>query len=158
MYATLKPLGKPPVLPPYSLLAIYLSNLLANFVTFYLSVVPGPVNSSFTPNPLRFNLWAIAHTSLNIIGTALVLNMPTRITTGPPVKNADGVNPALDDWSTVAQWMSFSWLDPLIAQGKKMALEEPDVWQLARNLRSRLILNKFMAIKLVNNSGQRLHC
>ncbi|KAH7105339.1 P-loop containing nucleoside triphosphate hydrolase protein [Auriculariales sp. MPI-PUGE-AT-0066] len=150
LYATLLPLLKPTLLPYYSLLAIFLPNLLGSFVGLYVSILPSdpePLPNAFIPNPLRFDLLSISHTCLCLLGAILVLNTPVRITWSTPTKNAEGQNPALDDWATVFQWATFTWIDPLIAQGKKMALEEPDVWQLARNLRARVILKKFSDVK-----------
>ncbi|KAH7101149.1 P-loop containing nucleoside triphosphate hydrolase protein [Auriculariales sp. MPI-PUGE-AT-0066] len=151
LYAALLPLIRPSLLPYYSLLTIYILNMLGSVVDLFVSALradpeslPGP---ALVPNPLRFNLLAIFHICLFFLGTALVLGTPTRVTSGPPMKNSDGQNPALDEWATVWQWATFTWVDPLITQGKKMALEESDVWQLARNLRARVVLKKFSGVR-----------
>ncbi|EJD42577.1 P-loop containing nucleoside triphosphate hydrolase protein [Auricularia subglabra TFB-10046 SS5] len=147
VYATLLPLAKPSVTPYYSLVGVYFSNLIASAVALFVALVPANEVVA-TGSPWRWSLvLELGHPSLCLIALAILLSMPVRETDKLPVKNAEGLNPALDDWSTLGQWMTFSWLDPLIAQGKKMPLEEADVWQLARNLRSRVILRKFELVK-----------
>ncbi|KZW03562.1 hypothetical protein EXIGLDRAFT_721773 [Exidia glandulosa HHB12029] len=140
-YATILPLVSPPQTPPYTILLIYTSTLLASIVDLYISLVDPEVANL---GPWRWSLFLqLAHPGLCLLAVLVILQMPMRVTRTEPTKNAEGLHPALDDWSTLGQWATFSWLSPLIALGTKTALEEPDVWQLARNLRSRLLLRNF---------------
>ncbi|KAH7101324.1 P-loop containing nucleoside triphosphate hydrolase protein [Auriculariales sp. MPI-PUGE-AT-0066] len=150
LYAALLPLLHPSPLPYYSLLSIYFSNVLSSLVNLFVTVLPSDpdsLGSNLIPNPLRFDLWPILHVCLCLLSTVIVLDTPTRLTYGLPTKNAEGQNPALDDWATVFQWATFTWIDPLIAQGRKVALEESDIWQLGRKLRARILLKRFDEIK-----------
>ncbi|KZV93978.1 hypothetical protein EXIGLDRAFT_645578 [Exidia glandulosa HHB12029] len=83
------------------------------------------------------------HPGLSLIAVLVILQMPKRVTSSQPTKNAEGVLPALDDWASLGQWSTFSWLTPLIAVGTTGVLEEHDIWQLPRALRSRLVFRKF---------------
>ncbi|EJD49833.1 P-loop containing nucleoside triphosphate hydrolase protein [Auricularia subglabra TFB-10046 SS5] len=146
-YAALLPLLKPSITPYYSLLAIYASNIVASAVALFLFLVPASDALSST-GPWRWSLVLnLGHPSLCLLALSVVCSMPIGETDTPPAKSPDGLNPALDDWSTLGQWLTFAWLDPLIAQGRHMPLEEVDVWQLARNLRSRVALRKFAMVK-----------
>ncbi|EJD42543.1 P-loop containing nucleoside triphosphate hydrolase protein [Auricularia subglabra TFB-10046 SS5] len=146
-YAAFLPLLKPSATPYYSLLAIYTSNVVASAVTLFLFLVPASDALSST------GLWCwslaldLGHPSLCLLALAVLCSMPIRETDTLPVQSTDGLNPALDDWSTLGQWLTFLWLDPLIAQGRRMPLEEADVWQLARGLRSRVTHHKFAMVK-----------
>lgn len=67
-----------------------------------------------------------------------------------------GLHPGLDDYATLGQWLTLSWLTPLIEQGKTAPLEEDDVWQLARGFRSRFLLRVFERVAPESNFMVRL--
>ncbi|KZV81042.1 hypothetical protein EXIGLDRAFT_658801 [Exidia glandulosa HHB12029] len=153
-YAAIVPVISPPRTPPYTLLLIYSSNLLGSVLEFYVSLVDPEVT---TLSPWRWSLLLqLAHPALCLLAVLVILQMPTRITRAEPTKNAEGLHPALDDWATLGQWATFSWLSPLIALGTKTTLEENDVWQLPRNLRSRILMRKFDRVAKAQSFMNRL--
>ena len=107
----------PSVTPHYSLVAIYTSHLLASIFTFYIWLVSDTAASIVTSSPWRASLLLeLGHPALCLLAFSILLSLPVRETSAPPQRNAEGQNPALDDWATLGQWLSFSWLDALIAR------------------------------------------
>jgi hypothetical protein len=53
-----------------------------------------------------------------------------------------------EDYLSIWQWMSFTWLSPIVAKGKDTStrLEESDVWEFSPTLGSRATFGKFAAI------------
>ncbi|CAO1622047.1 unnamed protein product [Parajaminaea phylloscopi] len=115
--------------PAYDLLAVFILQLLTNVVRIY-------------------QLWGrsdaplLAHAgsvSLCIVALATIVSLP--LTTEPP---SDG--DAAEDRCTLWQWMTFSWLSPLIAVAVTRPLEKADVWAISRSCRSSLLLRKFKQV------------
>ncbi|KAG8678115.1 hypothetical protein FRC08_018062, partial [Ceratobasidium sp. 394] len=75
-----------------------------------------------------------------------VVMMPLRVS-GKPEVDAEGRLPALEDFCTLLEWMTFSWVSPLISIGATKALEERDVWQLSREMRTRVLMKQFLQLK-----------
>ncbi|KZW03602.1 P-loop containing nucleoside triphosphate hydrolase protein [Exidia glandulosa HHB12029] len=142
LYAAVNPLVNPPQTAPYGLFGIYSFSFLGSLLDFYTHLTPGVG----TPVESAGGVFVIAHSTLSLIALVLVLRMPMQVNLPPPVLDAGGLKPALEDHATLGQWLSYSWLTPLIEQGKIGPLEENDVWQLARRFRSRFLLRKFATI------------
>ncbi|KZW03607.1 P-loop containing nucleoside triphosphate hydrolase protein [Exidia glandulosa HHB12029] len=144
LYAAVNPLVNPPRTAPYGLFGIYSFSFLGSllgFYTYFTSDAEAPVAS-------LGGSFIVAHSTLSLLALVLVLRMPMQVSLPPPVLDADvsGLKPALEDYATLGQWLSYSWLTPLIEQGKIGPLEENDVWQLARRFRSQFLLRKFATI------------
>ncbi|CAE6451725.1 unnamed protein product [Rhizoctonia solani] len=58
---------------------------------------------------------------------------------GEPTVNAEGRLPALEDHCTLLQWITFSWVSPLVALGSRQPLGEKDMWQLMLTVLSAIL-------------------
>lgn len=113
--------------PPYDLLAVFVLQLLGDVVRIY-------------------DLWAVAD-SLTVLhsvsailcaaGLATIFSLP--LSDSGLVTETD----AAEDRCTLWQWITFSWLSPLISIAINRTLEKADVWRLSRSCRSSLLLSKF---------------
>ncbi|KAG8717175.1 hypothetical protein FRC09_014648 [Ceratobasidium sp. 395] len=59
----------------------------------------------------------------------------------------DGNAPSLEDQCTLWQWISFTWISPLISIGAERPLDEKDVWQLSQRMQMRVLMKKFFGMK-----------
>jgi hypothetical protein len=134
-YGLIYPLVDPPNTVPYPLLLIYIASLVSACGTFYNSGAAQQSDTSYLSLQLGNAL-------LSAIGIAVILNMPLD-SNGEPRADEEGRPPALDDYVTLFQWLTFTWMSPFISIGVSRAVEEADVWQLSRLLQSRILMAKF---------------
>ncbi|CAE6470415.1 unnamed protein product, partial [Rhizoctonia solani] len=83
---------------------------------------------------------------LTLGGITIILNMPLE-SFGEPTVDAEGRLPPLEDHCTLLQWMTFSWVSPLVALGSRQPLGEKDMWQLSRFMRTRVLMKQFSQLK-----------
>ncbi|KAF8748762.1 P-loop containing nucleoside triphosphate hydrolase protein [Rhizoctonia solani] len=79
-------------------------------------------------------------------GITIILNMPLE-SSGDAQIDAEGRTPALEDHCTLLQWITFSWVSPLVALGSRQPLGEKDMWQLSRLMRTRVLMKQFSQLK-----------
>ncbi|CAE6396795.1 unnamed protein product [Rhizoctonia solani] len=142
VYAALRPSVRPSRTAYYDLFSIYLSHFLAACVALY------EVSSS-TTGSVGFSTERIAHvlnSLLTFVGLVVIVNMPLSLSGNPEV-DEDGLLPALEDHCTLWQWMTFTWVSPIISLGASRPLEEKDLWQLSRSMRTRTLMRKFLQVQ-----------
>ncbi|KAG9087260.1 hypothetical protein FRC07_012868, partial [Ceratobasidium sp. 392] len=132
LYAALRPNLVPSCTPYYDLLTLYGCHFLAACVALY---EVGPRH-----------LVPVVDVLVTVVGISAIVTMPLRIS-GKPEVDAKGRLPALEDYCTLFEWITFSWVSPLIAMGASKALEEKDVWQLSRQMRTRVLMKQFLRLK-----------
>ena len=54
-----------------------------------------------------------------------------------------------EDYTTILQWITFSWVYPLIRRGTHTTMNEEDVWNLSIVIQSRPLFTKFSKLRLV---------
>ncbi|KAG8739619.1 hypothetical protein FRC10_005390 [Ceratobasidium sp. 414] len=135
VYAALRPNLAPSCTPYYDLLVLYGCHFLAACVALY-EVGPG-------------NIVPVVDVLVTLAGMSAIVTMPLRVS-GEPEVDAEGRLPALEDFCTLLEWMTFSWVSPLISIGATKALEEKDVWQLSREMRTRVLMRQFLQLKCVS--------
>lgn len=72
------------------------------------------------------------------------------------VEHEDGLTPAKDQFASILSEMSYSWLDPLIWQGYKRALNISDVWNLKPSYRASAVLVDFRRATTTSKLAWRL--
>ncbi|QRV83260.1 ABC transporter [Ceratobasidium sp. AG-Ba] len=141
-YAALRPNVRPSRTPYYDLLALYSTHFLAACVGLYEASTVPTSDSSLTVG----HLGRVLDSMITLAGVVLIVNMPLNIT-GKPEKNEEDLLPALEDHCTLWQWMTFTWVSPIISLGALRPLEEKDVWQLSKTMRTRVLMRKFLQVK-----------
>ena len=133
-----------PKTAPIGLLAIFTGFLLAQIV----SVLSGTAPFNRLNNIILFSNIFL---SLVIIGT--IFCMPLRDVELPN----SGISPAFDspthqlrspeDNLTLLQFMTVSWMSPLIYLGSARQLNDEDVWSLSLEFQHRLLHDRFRELK-----------
>ncbi|KAL0573710.1 hypothetical protein V5O48_008254, partial [Marasmius crinis-equi] len=96
--------------------------------------MPAPSTASFIA--YSFNLVALS------AALGVVLDMPLGLPSTRVNKSEIGYSISPEDYTTVWEWMTFSWVHPLVQRGKSAALNENDVWNLSPTCQSRPIFIK----------------
>ncbi|CAE6476012.1 unnamed protein product [Rhizoctonia solani] len=142
VYAALRPNIRPSRTPYYDLLTIYFSHFLAACVALYESSTSATGSIGFSTDRLAHVISSL----LTFVGLAAIVNMPLSLT-GKPEVDEDDLHPSLEDYCTLWQWMTFTWVSPIISLGVLRPLEEKDVWRLSRSMRTRTLMRKFLQVQ-----------
>ncbi|CAE6413166.1 unnamed protein product [Rhizoctonia solani] len=142
VYAALRPSIRPSRTPYYDLFGIYFSHLLAACVALYEASTSATGSIGFSTDRLAH----VLNSLLTFVGLVAIVNMPLSLA-GKPEVNEDGLHPALEDYCTLWQWMTFTWVSPIISLGALRPLEEKDMWQLSRSMRTRTLMRKFLQVQ-----------
>ncbi|KAG9119646.1 hypothetical protein FRC07_005246, partial [Ceratobasidium sp. 392] len=141
VYAALRPTLHPSRTPYYDLLTLYFTHFLAAGVSLYEASIASS-NNAFTLS----HLGRVVDSILTLAGIVMVVDMPLSIT-GKPESDEEGLLPSLEDHCTLWQWITFTWVSPIISLGALQPLEEKDVWQLSKIMRTRVLMRKFLQVK-----------
>ncbi|KAG8737214.1 hypothetical protein FRC10_008460 [Ceratobasidium sp. 414] len=139
VYSTLRPGLRPSCTPYYDLFTIYGAHFLAAGFRIYETAGMG---HGFSLARLIFVLDA----TLSLLGLVVILSMPLN-GLGKFYDDEDGNAPSLEDQCTLWQWISFTWVNPLISIGVERPLDEKDVWQLSQTMQTRVLMRKFFELK-----------
>ncbi|KAJ1301639.1 hypothetical protein OPQ81_008884 [Rhizoctonia solani] len=132
---------RPSRTPYFDLFSIYFSHFLAASVALYeASAAAGDIGFS------TGRLGHVLNSLLTFVGLVVIVNMPLSIT-GKAEVDEDGILPSLEDNCTLWQWMTFTWVSPIISLGATRPLEEKDVWQLSKTMRTRTLMRKFLQVQ-----------
>ncbi|CAK9786601.1 putative ATP-binding cassette transporter protein YOR1 [Cutaneotrichosporon oleaginosum] len=140
----MRSLVRPPVVPPWSALVIYFvffaSAALAFLDILYVRYVYGTRPEWATPSEIVLEATTGAISLLlALVAGSLRFNSPMTLAM------ADGVG--LDDQVTFWQWMTFSWMTPLIMKWSATPLNEEDLPQLSATLRTRELFDFFQTVR-----------
>ncbi|KAJ7789591.1 ABC transporter type 1, transmembrane domain-containing protein [Mycena olivaceomarginata] len=115
----------------------------------FLSAYVFEYNVAGVPLPGRAVLWGL---SANIAATLLLLLAVLRMPLGVPSGRTDvsqiGVTISVEDYTPLWQWITFSWVYPLIKKGTTATLADRDVFELSPNIQSRPVFIKFSSLQL----------
>ncbi|KAF8697734.1 P-loop containing nucleoside triphosphate hydrolase protein, partial [Rhizoctonia solani] len=142
VYAGLLPNLWPSYTPYYDLLVLYTSQFVSACAFLYdgsVTVIPGD-------NFRWEHIGRVFDAFLTFGGITIILNMPLE-SSGDAQIDAEGRTPALEDHCTLLQWITFSWVSPLVALGSRQPLGEKDMWQLSRLMRTRVLMKQFSQLK-----------
>ncbi|KLO18997.1 P-loop containing nucleoside triphosphate hydrolase protein [Schizopora paradoxa] len=141
VYAAIKPIANPKGTPSYDLLALYVLHLIGAIIL--LGGVLYDHNVHSVPNPPSAILAAYSVNLALIVSLILaMINRPMGIL----ALNADKSD-GPEDYTTLWQWMSLGWIDPLVKQGTYRTLNENDVSNLSPTMRAKPVFLKFNALK-----------
>ncbi|KAH0834256.1 hypothetical protein J3R83DRAFT_11612 [Lanmaoa asiatica] len=82
-----------------------------------------------------------------IIHLALVSTIPMELPSSRVNKEDIFVKSSPEDYATIIQWITFSWVYPLIKRGTSTTMNEEDVWDLSPTSQSRPVFSKFTTIE-----------
>ncbi|KAG9310797.1 hypothetical protein JVU11DRAFT_8649 [Chiua virens] len=146
VYGVSKPLFWPKPTAHLDLFWLYLAHLVFGVILlggiiydheiFHLPLGPHIELAGFI-----FNLVAI------LFELAIVSTMPMQLPSSRINKEDISVKYSPEDYVTIFQWITFSWVYPLIRRGTSTTMNEEDVWNLSPTTQSRPVLSKFATVK-----------
>ncbi|KIJ64255.1 hypothetical protein HYDPIDRAFT_91004 [Hydnomerulius pinastri MD-312] len=147
MYGVCKPVFWPKATAYFDLLTLYVAHLLVGILL--LGGVIYDYKLSHVPLPPRVQLFGMMfNVVVVLISLAVVVTMPIELPSTSVrqllVSCYDRYSP--EDYTTIFEWITFSWVYPLIKRGTSVTMNEEDVWDLSPTMQSRPVFAKFSTI------------
>ncbi|SNX81770.1 related to multidrug resistance protein [Melanopsichium pennsylvanicum] len=141
--------------PPYPLLVFYALQLVGSAITAYHSLLGMPHPPMQPPHlsELAAPLFSILSFALTLVGVSLIMCLPLQVYDRNPQHDRNGYPPPLEDYCTLWQWISFSWLNPIINTALSRPLQETDVSQLSKLSKSQVLLNNMRRLQSFDNQA-----
>ncbi|KAJ7208590.1 hypothetical protein GGX14DRAFT_551298 [Mycena pura] len=147
MYTTIRAATYMHATPPYDLFTLY----AVYFVTAVIQLAGYCFEYYVDRVPLPGDI-VVAGMVLNVASTLAVLLAVLQMPLDVPSSRTDvaqiGVTLSPENYTRLWQWMTFSWVYPLIKKGTYTTLADKDVYQLSPNLQSRPVFIKFSNLKM----------
>lgn len=128
--------------PPYDLLVLYSVQCLAAIIGIH-------EQWAYDDEPV-FDGSGIAQifaSLASLVAIGLIFSLPLTEHRRAPLPDATNRPPAAEDHCTLWEWMSFSWMTPMIKLASQRTLDKPDVWRLSTSMRSSLLSAKFKRVQ-----------
>ncbi|KAH7102640.1 hypothetical protein BKA62DRAFT_699295 [Auriculariales sp. MPI-PUGE-AT-0066] len=132
-YGTALPLLSPTRGPAYPLFFLYIFTLAAAVLDLYI-----------IPHGIITNVGYILHVAACFIGLLVILNTPVRPPQDGSLKNDESTTLGLDEYATLGQWLSVSWMNPLFVRARAGALNNSDMFRLVVENRAGVLARKFL--------------
>ncbi|KAH7882505.1 hypothetical protein F5I97DRAFT_1905629 [Phlebopus sp. FC_14] len=145
LYGVCKPVFWPRATVHLDLFALYVVHLVFGVLLLGGTMYEYTIFHVPFPNKIRF---AALITNLVAITAELTLvsTMPFQLPSERIKKEDIYVKYSPEDYTTIFEWMTFSWVYPLIKRGTNMMMNEDDVWNLSPTAQSRPVFTKFTMI------------
>lgn len=154
-YASLSSAFFPSPTPPYALLVFYALQLAGSAVSGYHSLLGVPHAPLSPPHQSQLapTIFALISLALTLVGVTLIMSLPLQVYDRNPQHDRNGYPPPLEDYCTLWQWISFSWLNPIITLAQTRPLEESDVSQLSKLSKSQVLLTKMRQVQRIDTEN-----
>ncbi|KAJ7045901.1 hypothetical protein C8F04DRAFT_452844 [Mycena alexandri] len=142
LYTAVRPIASPPTTAPYDLFLLYVLQFTGGLFLFggYLfdyAVAVSPLPSVPILVALTANLLVVL--VLLCVTVQMPMNLPSA-----HIKKADiGQSVSPEDYTRLWQWITFSWVFPLVKRGTANTLHEKDVWGLSPTMQARPVFLQF---------------
>ncbi|KAG1750553.1 uncharacterized protein EDB91DRAFT_1108133 [Suillus paluster] len=145
IYASCKPVFWPKPTIHYDLFALFVLHLVLGIILLGGTVYEHEVLGVPLPPKLPF-VGLISNLVAILVVITTVGNMPFELPSNRIKKEDIYVKYSPEDYATMWEWITFSWVYPLIRRGSNMTMNEDDVWDLSPTQQSRPVFIKFSAI------------
>ncbi|KAF8580919.1 multidrug resistance-associated ABC transporter [Ramaria rubella] len=135
VYAFIRALHRPPITAPFDLFTLFSLHLIGGALSLGSQLYISGATDSTLPSGgvlLAESVNLVILSALWILVVTLPLNIP-----GPLVDLNKIPTPSPEDYTTLAGWMSFHWVRPLIVVGSSKKLNDEDVWDISPTLKTR---------------------
>ncbi|KAL1733355.1 hypothetical protein EV714DRAFT_246810 [Schizophyllum commune] len=147
LYATVRPVMRPPITVPWDLFVLYCAHLIGAVLNIGGIIFDHDVYSTPLPSPVALTA-RILHLAAVVFLLAIVLQTPLDIPSDRVNKEDIGTRIIPEDYVTLFQWITFAWVYPIVKKGRYNTLELTDVWDLSPSIQSRPIFIKFSNLKV----------
>ncbi|KAL4077404.1 P-loop containing nucleoside triphosphate hydrolase protein [Scleroderma citrinum] len=153
LYNVLTPALHPKATAYIDLFILYTAHLVFAVITLGNSLYHFHVIAT----PVHILQWIgmIANIVIIIIGLGLLSTMPLRVVRDA-IKNEVYVTCSPEDYASIFEWATYSWVCPLIKRGSRTDMNEGNVWDLSPAMQSRPVFAKFSTIRFRSLSRRLL--
>ncbi|KAI6115174.1 P-loop containing nucleoside triphosphate hydrolase protein [Pisolithus croceorrhizus] len=142
LYNVLKPALCPRSIAYIDVFILYVTHLVFGVIRIGTSLYYLQMTSATTLEWIGMSLNLIAITA----GLGIISTMPLKIPSDDLQKEIyDKQSP--EDYASIFEWATYSWVYPLIKRGNTMEMKYEDVWDLTPAMRSGPIFTKFSVIE-----------
>ncbi|KAG0701637.1 hypothetical protein DFH29DRAFT_925615 [Suillus ampliporus] len=145
IYASCKPVFWPKPTVHFDLFALFVLHLVLGIILLGGTIYEHEVVGVPLPPRLPF-LGLISNLVAILVVITIVGNMPFDLPSNRIKKEDIYVKHSPEDYATMWEWITFSWVHPLITRGSNMTMNEEDVWDLSPTQHSRPVFIKFSTI------------
>lgn len=145
IYASCKPVFWPKPTIHLDLFALFVLHFVFGVILLGGTLYDHQIFGVPLPPQLPF-LGLISNLIAILMAMTVVGNMPFQLPSNRIKKEDIYVKHSPEDYATMWEWITFSWVYPLIIRGSNMTMNEDDVWKLSPTQQSRPVFIKFSTI------------
>ncbi|KAL1696726.1 hypothetical protein GGG16DRAFT_43160 [Schizophyllum commune] len=145
LYAAGRPVVRPPTTVPWDLFVLFCAHLFGAVLILGGVIFDHAINSIPWPSPLT-----LVAQSLHLAAVLLVLGVVLQTQLNVPSNRIDKeeIRDIPEDYVTLFEWLTFSWVYAFIRKGRYNTLDLADVWNLSPIMRSRPVFIKFSSLEV----------
>ncbi|KAG6334904.1 hypothetical protein ID866_4185 [Astraeus odoratus] len=146
LYGAYKPIFHPRATTHLDLFALYVVHLVFAITLAGATLYEHEV--LHVPFPPRLQLLGMISNLVSVlVELGLVCSMPFELPSDSIKKEDIYVKYSPEDYTTIFEWITFSWVYPLIKRGTNTSMNEEDVWDLSPTMQSRPLFAKFSTVE-----------
>ncbi|KAG2344835.1 hypothetical protein BDR05DRAFT_1016249 [Suillus weaverae] len=145
IYASCKPVFWPKPTVHFDLFALFVLHFVFGIILLGGTLYEHEVFGIPLPPQLQL-LGLISNLIAILVVVTIVGNMPFELPSSRIKREDIYVKHSPEDYTTMWEWITFSWVYPLITRGSNMTMDEDDVWKLSPTQQSRPVFIKFSTI------------
>ncbi|KAL4065664.1 hypothetical protein V8B97DRAFT_1983434 [Scleroderma yunnanense] len=144
LYNALRPAIYPKATAYIDLFILYIAHLVFGVIALGSSLYHFYAYAT----PVHTLQWTEMTTNVVIIiaGLWVISNMPLKIPLDA-IKHDVYVSRSPEDYASIFEWATYSWVYPLVKRGSTIDMDEGSVWDLSPAMQSRPVFNKFRTIQ-----------
>ncbi|KAF7331551.1 ATP-dependent bile acid permease [Mycena kentingensis (nom. inval.)] len=147
LYTAVRSVVSPPTTAPFDLFALYVAHVCGAVLVIGGYLFEYAVGDQDVPLPPRYLLVASSiYFAIVLVLLSLATGIPMALPSARIKKEDIGNSVSPEDYTTLYQWITFSWMYPLVKKGTRQTLDEDDVWAMSPTMQSRPVFLKFQSI------------
>ncbi|KAF7331515.1 ATP-dependent bile acid permease [Mycena kentingensis (nom. inval.)] len=144
LYSAIRSIATPPRTVPYDFFTLYSLQAVGGLLVFGGYLFDYMVGDAPLPST-RALFGLAAYEALVVALLVLVLGMHMNVPFRSHKQDQD-VMKSPEDYTTLFEWITFSFIHPLIRKGSQQTLYEQHVWEMSPTMQSRPVFAKFQTI------------
>ncbi|KAF7318109.1 ABC transmembrane type-1 domain-containing protein [Mycena chlorophos] len=145
LYTVVRSVASPPQTAPFDLFVVYALQLLGVGLVLGGYAFEHAYGDAQLPSKFAFGA-VVCYAAVTAAMLVLAINIPMNLPSTRVKKEDIGKTVTPEDYATIYQWMTFSWVYPLIKKGTHNTLNDEDIWRMSPTLQSLPVFLKFQAL------------